>query len=337
MKNGDFHSVYGTYVHPSLSHKLIKERQANLCDGDIYVFRCEFIECKATGSYGGAICVSSSTSTKMLLESSKFIKCKTNKGAGAIYFSNNGNSVISKICGFGCFSTGSINQFDFVLCSRNISYKNHINDSTITHSISESCTNNLVHNFGFVVINNFNSSLNKCINNAGLLCNPAETPTENPISCILSFASFVNNTSSEGRIIFLGNNKAKKKMKLSNIIRNEVIKASTSDGIMHSIGDLTIKDSCILENRANYTFYEQGSSYTITVDNCTLDEDVESKKGSYVLITNKATKSFVHALDHISIRICSYTKQKRNFYQTSNIIQIIGLILIPFSLHWNKI
>ena len=60
-----------------------------------------------------------------------------------------------------------------------------------------------------------------------------------------------------------------------------------------------INDSCILENNANCIFY--ASCYTITLSNCTIDKTTSA--GSFN-IQNTVTKSFIHALNHMSTRNC---------------------------------
>jgi len=60
-----------------------------------------------------------------------------------------------------------------------------------------------------------------------------------------------------------------------------------------------IKDSCILENTANYIFYSYSGTTTLT--NCTVDKT--TKYGNLV-IQNTVTKSFILALNHMSTRNC---------------------------------
>ena len=61
-----------------------------------------------------------------------------------------------------------------------------------------------------------------------------------------------------------------------------------------------IQDSCILENKANCIFY-QASSYTITISNCTVDKTTSYRSFK---IQNTVTKSFIHALNHMSTQNC---------------------------------
>ena len=136
---------------------------------------------------------------------------------------------------------------------------------------------------------------------------------------MLSFCTFANNTAIDSTVISFDGNNAGTEIKQSNIIRNEHIEDSESYGLIESNGDLTIKDSCILENKAKCTFCQQESSNLITTDNCTLDDDVESKIGSYILITNKAQSLFVHSLVHLSTGYCAIKKKRRNFFQTRNV------------------
>jgi hypothetical protein len=62
-----------------------------------------------------------------------------------------------------------------------------------------------------------------------------------------------------------------------------------------------IENSCILDNRAPYIFYQE-SSYTITVSNCTLDKTTNNQN---LVIQNTVTKSFILALNHMSTRNCN--------------------------------
>ena len=338
MKNGDFLSVYGTSASPS--NYRIGERQENLGNGDIYVFKCQFIECKATGSSdGGAIFVSSSESTKMLLESSNFIRCRTERNAGAIYFAEDGSCVFSKVCGFGCYTTGTEDcyMFDYICCSKDLSYKNQINDTTVTHSINENSMGSMEHDNGIALFKSLNSSLNKCNHDPGMYCNFYK-------SMLISFCSLDNNTASTSSIVLvICHNTKKCEMKFSNIVKNNHVQDSTEEGIILAEGDLVIKDSCIIENEATYTFYERLKSCSITVDNCTLDEDIESKTGNYVMITNISSSSFINALVHLTTGNCVITKKRRNFCQTRkefwkmrrtvDITQIMALILVPSFIH----
>ena len=60
-----------------------------------------------------------------------------------------------------------------------------------------------------------------------------------------------------------------------------------------------IKNSCILDSRANCIFYSY--SYTITLSNCTVDS---TSNNGYLIIQNTVTKSFLHALNHMSTQNC---------------------------------
>jgi hypothetical protein len=61
-----------------------------------------------------------------------------------------------------------------------------------------------------------------------------------------------------------------------------------------------IMDSCILENKATYIFY-QSSSYTFTLSKCTVDT---TSNNGYLTAQNTVTKSFILALYHMSTQNC---------------------------------
>jgi hypothetical protein len=93
---------------------------------------------------------------------------------------------------------------------------------------------------------------------------------------------------------------AKCEIKNCNILRNTQGILGT-EGTIYSYGNLTIEDSCILENNANYIFRVSSTSYTSTLSNCTVD----STSGNENVITqNTVTKSFILALNHMSNLIC---------------------------------
>jgi hypothetical protein len=88
-------------------------------------------------------------------------------------------------------------------------------------------------------------------------------------------------------------------MKSCNILRNTQGTLGT-EGTIATWGNLMIEDSCILENIADCIFF-QGSSYTITISNCTVDS---TSNNGYLTTQNTVTKSFILALNHISTQNC---------------------------------
>jgi hypothetical protein len=140
-------------------------------------------------------------------------------------------------------------------------------------------------------------SMNKCYYRSAIQCTPFGD--SNSVTCSFSYSSFTDNNATYYMCIYLDNSAANYEIKSCNILRNTQV--SLSSGIIRSNGNLIIEDSCILENQANYIFYQGSSSYTITLSNCTVDNT--AFYGSYK-ITNTVTKSFILALDHMSTLNC---------------------------------
>ena len=142
MKNEDFSSFFGSSFDPTLSNQKIRERQANLGNGNIYAYNCEFADCKATSSNGGAICVSSSSSTQMLVDNCMFQRCRTISSGicSCIYYSNGGSIIISKVCAFNC-SSASGEAFCGIWCTLSAEYKNYVLDSSVCCCTAEGTFN----------------------------------------------------------------------------------------------------------------------------------------------------------------------------------------------------
>ena len=126
-----------------------------------------------------------------------------------------------------------------------------------------------------------------------------------------------------------------------NIIKNEQ-KDVNMHGIIRSDGNLEVKDSCILENIANYMFSQGSSSCTITVTNCTLDDDIYSKKGSNVTITNRAKKAFQVKLNHLNTGKCEgkevpyFVSNRHHYIQRKKGIKHAAFLSLVICLHQSK-
>lgn len=346
MKNGDFLSVYGTDISPYPNNTKISERQGNLGNVHIYVSICQFIGCKSSNSNGGGICVISSTSSKMLLEKSIFEKCQvvsSNHIAGAIYFGSHGSCIISEICGYDCCaSTAKSYQFDYIQCTSNDEYKNYLNDSSISHSVNENVEYSIGHHYGIVSLKGVNSSFNTCTYSSSCYSCSINPTDAYPVTCTFSFCSFANNKATKCRIIDFNCYWTKKEIRSCNIINNEQVEDSSTNGIIRSNGPCEIKNSCIIGNKAKYIFYQIHNLSTIVVNNCLLDSDVDSKKGPSVTITNKVLKAFTVHIAHLKTGRCeaeltatSPRKKERNVctkdlslitIRKSSIVHMITLI-----------
>jgi hypothetical protein len=273
-----------------------------LSDTSLYVSNCLFRSITASSGKSGALFCTSVT--LLLIESTSFFSCKTsNYFAGAIYFSNtnNGQCVLNEICGYDCYSTytgndGSHGQFTYVDASK----INFVNYSSVARCVNENSYSwhTLCHQFGKISCLSVNSSTNKCYGRTGIYCYPLID--SNSITCSLTHSSFVDNIATGHCCIMLWRDGAKHEIKSCNIIRNTQDTLGT-EGTFLINGNLMIKDSCILENTATNIFFQGSSSYTITLSNCTVDS---TSNNGYLTIKNTVTKSFIHALNHMSTQNC---------------------------------
>jgi hypothetical protein len=268
----------------------------------VYVLNCLFNKF-TSGSDGGALCLTSATC--LLIEFSSFFSCKTSgsKG-GAVYFSNDGGQcAFHNICSNDCCSTYSSissGQFAYIRVSNSASSKNYFNYSSITRCVNEikSAEYNLYLYYGKVCCPSTNISLNKCDYQPVFWLDPYKE--SNSLTCSITYCSFVDNNSTNDNCIGLGPVGAEHEIKSCNILRNTIVVLS-GRGTIHAKGNLMIKDSCILENKANRIFNQESSSYKTTLSNCTVDS---TSNNGYLTIQNTVTKSFIHALNHIFTRNC---------------------------------
>jgi hypothetical protein len=284
---------YFTVTNPTEYSSQTYTSREILSGTSVYFSNCLFRDITST-STGGAIY--SNSVTYLLVESSSFFSCKTSSGqGGAIYFSNSGGQwVLHKVCGYDC--SASQDMFAYTTVNNAISSKNYIKYSSISRCVNEYSGSWYIMRLysGNCCYPSFNLSNNKC-GSRTILCQPFIN--SNYVTCSFSYSTFADNIITGYTCLCLGNG-AKFEIKSCNIIRNT--QSSSSEGIIAAWGSSMIKDSCILENKATYIFY-QVNSYTITLSNCTVDKT--SNYGS-LTIQNTVTKSFILALSHMSTRNC---------------------------------
>jgi hypothetical protein len=268
----------------------------------VYVSNCLF-KSITSGSNGGAL--SCSSATKMLVESSSFFSCSTSgQYGGAIYFSdtNNGQCVLYEICGYNCYSSntaGSYGQFARIDVYNIDSSKNYANYSSISHCINEitSSLRTLYLCYGKIICESVNMSMNKCAFHTGVLSEPFLDSYY--VTSLYSYSSFVDNFATNSICVAFYRLGGYFEIKSCNIVRNTQANLGKYGTILTN-GNSMIKNSCILKNKATYIF-RQSSSYTITLSNCTVDS---TSNNGYLTIQDTVTKSFIHALNHMSTRNC---------------------------------
>jgi predicted outer membrane repeat protein len=267
----------------------------------VYVFNCLFNKCSST-SNGGALYCSTSV-TYLLVESSSFFSCKTSSSSGgAIYFcnTNSGECVFHKICGNDCSAGSSNSQFVYTCVKNLASSKNYVNYSSIIRCVTENSGTHFILrlDYGKIYCPSVNISMNKCVYYSGISCVPFTDSSS--ITCSFLYTSFTDNTAIGNVCIHL-NCGALFEIKCCNILRNSQNNLNT-DGTIRFWGNTMIEDSCILENTATYTFNAGSSSFTVTLSNCTIDKTTINP-GSLTIIKT-VTKSFIHALNHMSTQNC---------------------------------
>jgi hypothetical protein len=265
----------------------------------VYVSKCLFNKCTITSGNGGALCCTSAT--YFFVESSSFLSCKTDSGqGGAIYFYNTNclQSVLYAVCGNNCFAT-STGTFARITIQNNATNKNYFNYTSITRSVDgASIAFCMVYpQYGNNYCPSINISMNKGRRHTGIVNTPSVDSSS--VTSSMLYSTFADNSASQDNCIWCNTGGANYEIKYCNILRNTQV--SSSHGIIFSRGNLVIKDSCILENTANNIFYQESSSYTITLSNCTVDLTTNN---GYLTIQNTVTKGFIHGLNHISTQNC---------------------------------
>jgi hypothetical protein len=262
---------------------------------NVYVLNCLFRSFTSASS-GGALYCSTSISY-LLVESTSFFSCKTSGGnAGAIYFSNsNGQSVLHEVCGYDCGSSNS-RLFDYIYVKNDISSKNYINYSSISRCVNENAYQLLYHYNGKTLCSSVNISNNKNYGDSVVFL---PSIYSNTVTCSLSYSSFMDNIATYHAWIIIWTSGGEYEIKSCNILRNTQGNLNTR-GTITTRGNTKIMDSCILENVANYIFYQE-SSYRFTLSNCTVDS---TSNNGYLTIQSTVTKSFILALNHMSTRNC---------------------------------
>jgi predicted outer membrane repeat protein len=286
---------------PTLIQKKDYTSRSTLSGTSVYVLSCLFRSITSTSSGGALYCTSV---TYLLVEFSSFFSCKTSgSNGGAVYFSNSGGEcVLHEVCGYDCCpsSTNSLRgQFSYIYVSSAASSKNYLNYSSIARCVDEKTSEGYVVNLGCgkICCPSVNSSLNKCYTRSGIYCYP--NIDSNYVTCSLTYSTFADNNATGYTCVRLNKDGAKFEVEYCNILRNTQVNLGTG-GTIDSNGNVMIEGSCILENTATYIF-SQASSYTITLSNCTVDS---TSNNGYLITRNTITKSFIHALNHVSTLNC---------------------------------
>jgi predicted outer membrane repeat protein len=291
---------YFTLTNPTNYNSTTYTKSQTLSGTSVYLSNCLFSSCTSSNRGGAIYCTSVSY---FLVESSSFFSCRTSSNhGGAIYFENsNGQCVLHEFCGYDCCSTyaGTTSyQFAYIEVNGAAPSKNYVNYSSIVRCVNRRLDSHYTLGlcYGKICCPSVNISMIKCQYYAVIGCWPFKD--SNSVTCSLTFSSFTDNEANGFTCFLLDTYCAEYKIKSCNILRNSQV--SSSYGIIYAHANLKIGDSCILENTGTYIFL-QGTSYRITLSNCTVDST--SSYGN-VVTQNTVTKSFIHALNHMSTQNC---------------------------------
>jgi hypothetical protein len=280
----------------------------------VYVHDCVFRSCTSSSNGGALYCYSGNNVIKLLVGRTSFTSCRTSgQNGGAIYFDSqtSGECILNKICGFDCLSTYSIpysnGQFAYALTKSDVTFKNHVNDSSFTRTskVGTYSSYTLRLDYGNILYPSVNMTNNECWHCSALCCYATASATSNTV--FVSYSSIVNNTANGDSICiaFSSNSISTQLMDTCNVLNNK--QTSYRYGIIYANANLLIKDSCILGNDKNKNiFHEYHASCKITISNCTIDDDIFTNGRYYGSVTVNKTieNSFINALLHISTRNC---------------------------------
>jgi hypothetical protein len=265
---------------------------------NVSVFNSVFINI-SSNICGGALYCNGSV-YRLLIERSSFISCMTSDCLGGgiyLYSAESGGCVLNKVCAYSCSSMNSGNSFgQFAWVETK--YMNHVNDSSITHTLQESgdswCALRLF--YGNILCPSVNLTNNICKCCPALYCH---STTEN--TCSMSYSSIVNNTANRGCIRLT--NSDLKCIDTCNILNNS--QNTPYEATIYVWGNLLIKDSCIIGNKNNNVFWVS-SSNNITISNCTIDDDIfaNTRYHGSVTINKYIESSFFNQLSYIVTQRC---------------------------------
>jgi hypothetical protein len=300
-----FSDVYGSDYTPTIYGGIEYTEKLRPSTSDVYVHCCDFLYCVSNLSGGAFYC--RDVIKRLLIEQSSFVSCKSGNNGGGIYFYNpwGSESVLSNICVFNCTSTynsGLIiaGQSVYIDSDR---IRNHVNDSSVAHSLKESEYAGRILNLedGSILCFSVNLTNNEVYICSALFCNPSSSYEFNML-----YGLIANNTANLGyTCIWFGISGTFYFMDACNILNND--QTSYNYAAIRSVRDSFIKDSCIIgNNKGKKVFYTDYETTTLTLFNCTIDDDIVSNtrySGSGTInITIEGT--FGNELPHIETLSC---------------------------------
>ena len=286
---------------------------------NFFLINCIFISLNFINSNGGAISVSLSTKSNMLINSCSFFNCNVGNSClgGAIYFvsSNYGEFYMTLTCGNKCSTGSSSNgQFCFVTVSinkRNYHYMNSINLCANEYGSQRYQSYRVTS--GEQNVNSLNSSNNLIVATSGF-------STYSPTFLNLKYSNFMNSKTSIFVVLNIleGFNNTINNI---NLINNSQI--DNSYGIIMCgqqtthICNLTILNSIFLNN--NGKLFSCGALSNFFIKDCSIDNINPTVSGGNIILLNNNNLTFTNHIINLKTYLCDseftfnkLTLQKKN-------------------------
>ena len=241
-----------------------------------------------------------SKGSKLLIERSSFIECKTTDDFGAsqaIYFCS-GNYIFSKVCGI----KWNADRATFAHCIVSSNCKGRIIQSSFNLCNSEG--DYIIYHYEDGPMNTelINLSYNKCEYGSGIwYLDHSDSIT---ITSYIKYSSLTNNTSTEKNFLTLNNQNSEFYIEYTNILSNQCPK-NAKYGLIFTF-NAVIKHSTILYNEGSPIFEISKGGSSIEIFNCTVGSDQITSgaiRGT-VNIHDKPKTSFINKLAIITELHC---------------------------------
>ena len=284
---------------------------------------------------GGCIYVSTkSSTTKLLVETSTFYNSSV-LSKGAVIYMQEGNSILSKLCGVECKTEQNSGAFSRIDVTNHETSINRVLDSTITRCSSVDNGYPLCNYYGEIIMKSVNVSKNKCSVCSAFLCWGTENEKSSSIASI-SFTSITNNTA-ETYLCVSFRDTGPYIMNYTNIIFN-IQQNDSIYGLIAGNGKTTLIHITILGNQGNPIF--QSSRGDFEIINSTISDDQFQSTGSKLITSNLTPFSFfVNSMSFLSTGSCNNIYDRfasltprlpLKFVEKTSHKTIIYLLSIPF-------
>ena len=264
---------------------------------DIWVHNSFFQNIRELDDEGGAILMrTSSCKTLLFVEETYFLNCSSRLRGGAIYQSP-GNFKMHSVCCISSDIQFSEGFFVFSISDNSYDHFQEIDYCTLDVKFENSYF--AAHEMPIVLLDGCISikslNLSQQTYHYGMALLPV-LPYKEYENNVIQFSSFVNNSADNRQFEEILYFEAGMKCYMCNILYNDGV------SLFSVTAALTIKNSCILENKFTQ-FVWQSSEYSVYLYNCTCQE-VSSNYPSKIRTYSVPSSSFLHALDCFQTGYC---------------------------------